>query len=211
MIFQYLGMASSRLGRDAEAVDRFGSLLAVDSLFRFPRNEDAAVLRNFRAAREARNSPVTVTPAVPPAAPAPEDPAPAAAVAPDPGPAIPAAPAPSLAAAARGAVPPPDSPLRDRGGDGRPAMNLAFGAVPFGGGWMARERMGYGLSLGLVQAGGLLLSIYASEMQSKAQDDREGLQPGERPAAVRWQWVQAVSLSTAVGAYFYSIFASGGD
>ena len=38
-----------------------------------------------------------------------------------------------------------------------------------------------------------------------------GVEEGrETDAMVRWQWVQAVSLSTAVGAYLYSIFASGG-
>lgn len=214
VLYQYLGMSSSRLGADSDAVDRFGRLLELDSLFQFPSNEDPAILRNFHAAREARHR-SSARFAGPPAVggagmtvagagtgmPHRLSPPPPGG-APWPGP-------------DRPETAPPSNPLLDAAAAGsgapRKRMNLALGAVPLGGGWLARERTGHALTLGLLQGGGLLLSLYASRQQSQARDDRWGTEEGrEADRMVRWQWVQAVSLSTAVGAYLFSIFASGG-
>jgi hypothetical protein len=211
MLYQYLGMASSRLGADADAVSRFGRLLELDSLFQFARNEDPDILRNFAAAREARRQA-----ALPGESPR----AAGSAVIPAPGAAMPhrldagTAREPAGLESALPGAPPPD-PLRAASADGfgtpRKRMNLALGAVPLGGGWLARERTGHAVTLGLLQGGGALLSLYASQQLSRARNDRWGAEDGrEVDMMVRWQWVQAVSLSTAVGAYLFSIFASGG-
>jgi hypothetical protein len=90
-------------------------------------------------------------------------------------------------------------------------MSLALGAVPLGGGWLARRRTSQGLVLGILQAGGFLLSVYASERQNRLYDDGYGLEPHEVGEATGWQWVQRISLSTALGAYLYSLVASGGE
>lgn len=195
MILQYLGMSYSRLGADSSAVSRFADLLAVDSLFRFPSNEEPGIRRNFQAARDARAARLAAASALvpPPAAVEPVDPpAPGEAAS-----ALPPQPAVSMAA--------PASPSR-------PPMSLALGAIPLGGGWLIRDRRYHGVGLALVQAGGILLSLYASDRQTRMRDDLHGIEDGrERDLMVRWQWVQGVSLSTAVGAYLFSIFASGGD
>lgn len=107
----------------------------------------------------------------------------------------------------------PGDPLRAHSTASAPRrMNLALGAVPLGGGWLVRGKTTHALTLGLLQGGGMLLSLYASEQQTAARRDGRGLEEGrEEDIMVRWQWVQAVSLSTALGAYLFSIFASGGD
>lgn len=197
MILQYLGMSYSRLGADSAAVSRFGDLLEVDSLFRFPSNEEAGIRRNFQAARKSRAARRAAASAAPAPVPA-TDPAEPAAQAPAAGTA--SASPPPLAAAGV-----PDDPSRAR-------MSLALGAVPLGGGWLIRKRRLHGVSLAMVQAGGILLSVYASGQQDRMREDLHGIEAGrERDLMVRWQWVQGVSLSTAVGAYLFSIFASGGD
>jgi hypothetical protein len=53
-LFQYSGMASARLGRAEEATADFRVLLDLDSLFQFPRNEDAAILASFAEAQTLR-------------------------------------------------------------------------------------------------------------------------------------------------------------
>lgn len=204
VIFQYLGMSWSRLGADSQAVSRFGDLLRIDSLFRFPRNEDSAVLRNFQAARDRHDArarafaagagTLAAAEAASPPAPAP---IPLAMADGDQGPAAPFA--------------DPDPRRAHPAGRARPRMSPALGAIPLGGGWLARERKAHGVSLGLIQAGGLILSFYASERQSRMRNDAFGLEASERGAAIGWQWVQGVSLSTAMGAYIFSIIASGGD
>lgn len=190
LIFQYLGMSWSRLGQDSAAQLRFQDLLGLDSLFRFPSNEDSGILRNFQAAREARSAPLAASPT--PSPPLPIALAESASASPGPAPDNPAL------ALIR---PPPEGPK----------MTLALGAVPLGGGWLVRQRKSHGLTLGLLQVGGLLISVYASEMQNRAARDDYGTQDSEMKASIGWQWTQRVSLSTAVGAYLFSIIAAGGD
>lgn len=197
VMLQYLGMSEARLGADSAATEHFAALLAADSLFRFARNEDAAVLRTFEAARDRRPasaSPIAAEPALAPVRPAETR----------------NGGAPSPAGPQSDAVPAGD-PLAALAADPPPAakMSLALGAVPLGGGWMARQRSAHGLTLGFLQAGGILLSLYASERQSGMQYDAHGLQESERGSAVGWQWVQGISLSTALGAYLFSLIASG--
>lgn len=192
LIFQYLGMSWSRLGQDSAALLRFQDLLGLDSLFRFPSNEDGGILRNFQAAREVRSSRLAASPTQTPPPPLPMALAESASASPGPAPEKPA-----LALIA----PPPEGPK----------MTLALGAVPLGGGWLVRQRKSHGLTLGLLQAGGLLISIYASERQTRAARDDYGTQASELNASIGWQWTQRVSLSTAVGAYLFSIIAAGGD
>jgi hypothetical protein len=91
-------------------------------------------------------------------------------------------------------------------------MNIAYGAIPFGAGWMLKRRAKRGATMGFLQAAGLLFSAYASEMQSREQRDQFGLRNGaEIASAERWQWMQRISLSVAVGTYFFSIFAAAGE
>lgn len=199
VVLQYLGMSEARLGADSAATARFLELLAADSLFRFPRNEDAAVLRTFQAARDLRAAPAPLAAA-------------AAAPAMNPSPGTSA----SEAAAPENAHPetaPARDPLATLAAEPLPAarMTLPLGAVPLGGGWLARRQTAHGLTLGFLQAGGLLLSIYASDRQNGMENDRFYLEPSEEGSARGWQWVQRISLSTALGAYLYSLIASRGD
>lgn len=215
-LYQYLGMSSARLGRDSTAAGYFSSLLSLDSLFRFPKNEDAAVLAAFAHAREKRLSraPTPVTSVLPSDPDSAGDDAaePAAShdfqAAPTPAPAVAAAPATSLSPATAPAR--ASASALDGSAPHRP-MTLAYGAIPFGGGWFARNRYRSGLSLGILQAAGLVLSMYASEMQSRDQNDSYGLRAPEVNGAEGWQWTQRITLSIAVGAYLYSIFASKGE
>jgi hypothetical protein len=230
MLYQYLGMASARLGRDSSAADYFTALLALDSLFRFPKNEDASVLAAFKQARFRRSARPTPpeTPAQPPVVAAPETPdradslpaaPPAAALAatsPAPPPAAasvtPMLPTPPMAASAfgpgTGGGPAPGAVPSGRS----PEMNFAYGAIPFGAGWMMRSRVKRGVAMGLLQAAGLLFSGYASEMQSREQNDQYGLKDGrELSSSESWQWAQRVSFSLAAGTYLFSIFASMGE
>jgi hypothetical protein len=214
-LFQYMGMASARLGRDSQAVACFGALLELDSLFQFPRNEDGQILLAFTRAKELRS------------AHAPGLPAPLAALAPaSPTPPLPA---PENAGTAQTIATPitpvPDAPghagrisMIDSGAaaGGRPRrepnVGIAMGALPFGAGWMARKKVRHGLVLGLLQAGSLALSVYASEVQSKGENDPFRVEDENERSSLRgWQWVQRVSLSTAVGAYLFSLIASAGD
>jgi hypothetical protein len=244
-LFQYLGMASARLGREPAAIGYFGSLLQLDSLFQFPRNEDPDVLRAFSRAREERNAPAALSspsplsPPVsaaidgpglpkPPAAPsAGSGPVPgqdsstsrplaAAAGTAGPGPGILLAstpPEPPSSASSGSLIPlsgpnPPDNPsLR-----APPPIGFAMGALPLGTGWFARNKVKHGFILGLLQAGGIALSIYASDRQSREQSDAFEVEDrNEASTLEKWQWVQRVSLSTAVGAYLFSLIASTGD
>lgn len=209
MLLQYLGMAHSRRGEDTAAVARFRELLSLDSLFRFPRNEDPAVARNFETARRERLAHVAGAAPKPIAGgPMPVTHVPAGAVgtvgtvgtisaAPVAGPG--ARPLPPATAEAPLAV-----------ADPRPLpMSIALGAVPLGAGWLARGQTAHGAALGILQVGGLLLALHASSIQSGIQGDAYGLEAGERERATRWQWTQRISLSTALGAYLYSIIAAG--
>jgi hypothetical protein len=204
-LHQYLGMATARLDRAAEAEGHFIDLLGLDSLFQFPRNEDPAVLAAFDRARTERAErsrprlapppePVAQTfgPAFRDTARIPE--APAAAPAPSPIPfALPVA-------------------SGDAGARTVPKIGLAMGALPFGTGWFSRRRTGHGLVLGILQAGGIILSIYASDRQTRSERDSFGVQDQDELSSVQgWQWVQRVSLSTALGAYVFSLIASAGD
>ncbi|GEM_PF-2093714 len=110
----------------------------------------------------------------------------------------------------------PDAPFPvPAGGEGPkppPRIGLVMGAMPFGVGWFANHKVKHGLALGLLQAGGLALSIYASGMQTHMQSDPFRTQDaGEKADQQKWQWVQRVSLSTAIGAYLFSLIASAGD
>ncbi len=204
-VYQYLGMASARLGKGGEAETSFRALLDLDSLFQFPRNEDVTVLEAFARAKLERPAPAPVP------APAPA-PTPAAAMVSfaDSGTGD-ASPSPVASPTSVGAPPfRPDAPIP---AEPRPRkIGLALGAVPLGGGWLARNRLGQGYALAFLQAGGIALSWYASDRISSHRHDPYGIKDDEELAIVqRWQWVQGVSLSTAVGAYLYSLIASTGE
>lgn len=242
-VFQYLGMASARLGRQPEAAGYFTSLLGMDSLFQFPRNEDPAVLTAFERARAQLSSPASV-PSIPPVDPhvphlgtlAADSSTIALPAAPLPA----AAPSPAKAAPKTGAgtrLDGDDRPmvlagitLTEIGADGAsgtqaapgagghrdmgtpPRIGLSLGAMPFGTGWFVRNRVKHGLVLGIMQAGGLALSLYASDRQSREAGDPFRIKDkAELDAARQWQLVQRVSLSMAVGAYVFSLIASAGD
>lgn len=219
-LFQYSGMAEARLGRAAEAASDFRALLSLDSLFQFPRNEDSSVLAAFARARE----PATMEPAGPASAEG------AAAVAfahagggreagkaavPEAGfAAIPKSPSPSpdpepfappmeTFRTAPGAAPAPYP--RPHG------IGLAMGAIPFGGGWLARGQYKHGLALAVLQAGGLALSLYASSRNTAIKNDRFGVLESEEQRSRGWRLTQGISLSTALGAYLFSLFASRKD
>lgn len=217
-LFQYLGMASARLGHDTEAVAYFSGLLELDSLFQFPRNEDPQVLKAFSRAQEQKASQAG-----------------AAQLRPDPAPLGP----PMQPAAVSPGEPhsPPDNAsgrtdsanaakvtgkisMADSGAPGiKPSVSpesgrigLALGAVPLGGGWLAGHKVKQGLAFGLLEAGGIVLSMYASQMQSREADDDYRVRNEDEKATIQnWKWVQRVSLSTALGAYLFSLIASAGD
>jgi hypothetical protein len=231
-LFQYLGMASARLGRVPEAEEHFTILLGLDSLFQFPRNEDPAVLSAFARARAQRSAP-RAAPSVPTAAQPFQSMGPTGVdwhgASASPAPSTPSAAAnpqrgergedksPALAG-----MTPPDIGAYGAAGETGPAgrqtpgnpprIGLALGAMPFGTGWFVRNKFKHGLALGILQTGGLALSIYASNMQTRIAADPFRIQDmDEHDEANRWQWVQRVSLSTALGAYVFSLIASAGD
>jgi hypothetical protein len=214
VLYQYLGMSSARLGHDTAAVGYFGSLLALDSLFRFPRNEDPSVLAAFKRAREKKTPAAASAPPAaviaPVAATLPKDTLAGAPPPPDTArvtnhiTTAPAAPEGSRLAA----LPPPA--LTEQAAQG-PRMTLGFGAIPLGAGWMARGHRGRGAALGALQIAGVVVSAFASEMQSRSQNDAYGLTDRELSAAEGWQWTQRVSLSVTTLAYLYSIIASTGE
>ncbi|MEO6098054.1 MAG: hypothetical protein ABIW76_21290 [Fibrobacteria bacterium] len=217
-LFQYLGMASARLGREPEAVGHFGSLLGLDSLFQFPRNEDSAVLRAFSRARERRTAPLadaapgqdTLKPQPLPAAPLKNGSGPGillASSSPSSAPTSPSSTSADIGIPLTGPNPPDTPALRKP-----PPIGFTMGALPLGAGWFARDKVKHGLVLGLLQAGGIALSIYASDRQSREQRDIFQVQNRDEAADLeKWQLVQRVSLSTAVGAYLFSLIAASGD
>lgn len=205
-LLQYLGMSCSRLNRDSASIGYFSQLLQLDSLFRFPKNEDSLILKNFSAAQEAREGRLNPSPAPITLAPPSTDTAG--------GPTRTSLrletqtyPAPALAGPTLvGATEPAPSSARS------PRIGLAYGALPLGIGWVARKQAKSGLVLGLLQAGGLFLSIYASEIQANEQNDTYAIRDHQEMTALKqWQWTQRVSLSMALGAYLFSLIASAGD
>lgn len=228
-LFQYSGMAWARLGSADRAAADFRALLALDSLFQFPRNEDPAILDAFARAQGSRKE------GVGDAAPAPDNAARGA---------LPALPAGDAAGSVRPAYagPGPDRavpagagvPGGERvpipaypeagasGGEAGPfgpgrmereprahGIGLALGAVPLGGGWLAEGRYGKGLTLALLQAGGGALSLYASSRITAERKDQYGIRNETELGNVRrWQWTQGIALSAALGAYLYSLIAS---
>ncbi|MEO7426016.1 MAG: hypothetical protein ABI036_12575 [Fibrobacteria bacterium] len=213
-LYQYLGMASARLGRDSQAAGYFTTLLGMDSLFQFPKNEDPQVLQAFAEARDRKaaeaRSETKIPSAIPLSATAPLSgpvPAPATSstLSPPPDPlAMRGAPA-ELAPLAPGWSPEKTAPPRGN-------IGIALGAVPFGAGWLSRNRVKPGLTLGLLQAGGIGLSLYASHLQTREANDIYRVRDDKERAYIQtWQWVQIVSLSTAVGAYLFSLIAAAGD
>lgn len=225
-LFQYLGMASARLGREDSAVAYFSRLLELDSLFQFPTNENPQVLRAFakadgrrpdrQVAAESRSVAEDGTVAEGESAAesgraAKGDSTLAMSIGPGSG-----AHSPVPAPAGRFSLVDSCAPgAGDREGSRSPQhgrIGLAMGALPFGAGWFAGRRTGHGVALGLLQAGGLALSVYASGRQSREQGDAYRVMDEEELSSVRsWQWVQRVSLSTALGAYLFSLIASAGD
>lgn len=216
-LFQYLGMASARLGRVPEAEGYFTTLLGLDSLFQFPRNEDPTVLSAFARARAQLSAPPPAKPdpAVSPSRSTPSSISP-----------IPSIPErgehgdgkPFVLAGMTLTDPGPNGATGGTGLNGRqargnpPRIGLAMGAMPLGTGWLVRNKIKHGLVLGILQAGGLALSVYASNMQTRIAGDPFRIQDmDEQDDANRWQWVQRGSLTTAVGAYIYSLIASAGD
>jgi hypothetical protein len=84
-----------------------------------------------------------------------------------------------------------------------------MGAVPLGGGWLAEGHYKQGLALAFFQIGGAALSLYASSRITAEEKDLYGIQNDRELGNVhKWQWTQGVALSTAVGAYLYSLIAS---
>lgn len=205
--FQYSGMASSRLGHDSEAVVHFGGLLGLDSLFQFPRNEDPQVLKDFGRAQETKRNRDAAVRAEAAAIASAAIAVPAAVAVPAALPESAAAPdsATAFSFAASGSLPP-----RAPAGTGK--IGLAYGSLPLGTGWFLRHRVKQGLVLGLLQGGGLALSLYASHRVSREEGDFFAIRDdGEKSSVDRWQLVQRVSLSAALGAYLFSLIASAGD
>jgi tetratricopeptide (TPR) repeat protein len=204
-LFQYLGMASARLGHETEAVGYFSRLLELDSLFQFPRNEDSQVLQAFARAQEQRVAAPSGLSAFPTSAPAPPASLPGNA----------AGPADSARTDKRKTK---SFSMIDSGGPAGKAsppsgsIGLAMGAMPLGAGWLARHKVRQGLAFGLLQAGGIVVSMYASGMQSRETNDAFRIRNKDELATIQaWQWVQRISLSTALGAYLFSLIASAGD
>ena len=198
-LFQYSGMASARLGRDDEASEDFRSLLALDSLFQFPRNEDSLILAAFARARE----PLAGT------GPGPKRDSAKTDVAPPPMALAEAGPATVLPVTARL---PPLPEAAGASGSHPTRIGLAMGAIPFGAGWLARGRPKQGWSLAVLEAGGLALSLYASSRISAAENDGDGIRDhGQLQGELRWQWTQRVTLSIALGTYLFSLIASKGE
>lgn len=202
-LYQYQGMASARLGRDEAAVGFFIGLLGLDSLFQFPRNENAQVLETFALALDRKAIATAVRKRDSTAGT--EGPTFVAMPAAEPPTRFPgltrSAGNPSLGAG--------DDPFPGKPRD--PNIGLALGAVPFGIGWLARNKVKHGLALGLLQAGGLALSMYSSHAQTVAEKDDFRIQAHEEGKLQAWQWTQRISLSTALGAYLFSLIASAGD
>jgi hypothetical protein len=213
-LYQYLGMASARLGRDSQAAGYFTNLLGMDSLFQFPKNEDPQVLQAFAEARDRKaaeaRSETTIPSAIPLSATAPHSgavPAPAASSALS-------TPSDPLAMPGASTEPAPLAPVwsQEKTAPPRGNIGIALGAVPLGAGWLSRNRIKPGLTLGLLQAGGIGLSLYASHLQTREANDIYRVRDDKERAYIQtWQWVQIVSLSTAVGAYLFSLIAAAGD
>ncbi len=181
-LFQYLGMASAKLGKDSLATENFSHLLLLDSLFRFPRNEDPAILHAFHLAQnkiQTKSQGKNKGPLVP------EN---------------------SLDNVTPGGLSPaPVTIIHQK-------VGFVYGAIPLGLGWALRNRKKPALALGILQVGGLFLSYYASERQNKSQRDANLIHDAEELDRInQWQWTQRLSLTTALGAYLYSIIASLGD
>jgi len=197
-LFQYSGMASARLGRDREASEDFRSLLALDSLFQFPRNEDGAVLAAFARARE------------PLASAGPKRDSAKTDVAPHP-PVVLADANPAAAVPVTARLPPlPDAV--GASGQRQSQIGLAMGAIPLGAGWLARGRTKQGWALALLQAGGMGLSLYASSRMTAAERNGDGIRDhAQLQGELGWQWTQRVTLSIALGTYLFSLIASRGE
>ncbi len=204
-IVQYLGMASAKLGMDSTATVYFSKLLGLDSLFQFPKNEDIRILSNFQKAQEMLVVQQDAVPLLEPIeALGPIEPLRTL---------TPIAP---LTSATQSKELSPDSSIRSdvliprtRETD---KIGLTYGAWPLGAGWIVKKRIRPGLGLGAVQVTGLLLSAYASYMQSREQGDAFGVRDErERVTLEKWQWTQRIALSTALGAYIFSLIASVGD
>jgi hypothetical protein len=221
-LFQYSGMASARLGRAERAVAEFRVLLGLDSLFQFPRNEDSAILEAFAKAQASRKG---KTGAAASNAPAGDSASPARLASAGGGSAgiltvranpaaeawvpIPAYPGSQFP----GAEPPANA--REGGldrGPRRSGIGLAMGAVPLGGGWLSEGRYKPGLALAFLQIGGIALSLYASSRITAEEKDLYGIKDDRELGIVhKWQWTQGLALSTALGAYLYSLMASRKD
>jgi hypothetical protein len=218
-LFQYSGMTSARLGRAEQAAADFRLLLALDSLFQFPRNEDASILEAFAKARTlhkeenhpaAKGAPAgdSTLPARAPSAG--EESTALLAVRANP----PAGESVPIPAYPESRFPGPEPGPHAPGGDftrdpRRYGIGLAMGAVPLGGGWLAEGHYKQGLALAFFQIGGAALSLYASSRITAEEKDLYGIQNDRELGNVhKWQWTQGVALSTAVGAYLYSLIAS---
>jgi hypothetical protein len=212
-------MASARLGKSDEADADFRALLDLDSLFQFPRNEDSAILAAFAQAQLGRSVPppsaadtVSDRDSPPRLASAGTGSGTALAV----GANVPSdnlVPIPSYSGSdpSESRAPPAAFPA-NAGRTGPPGIGLAMGAIPLGGGWLYRGRRKQGLTLALLQAGGLAFSLYASSQMSAAESDADGIRGhAELGNELRWQWTQRVTLSIALGAYLFSLIASRGE
>lgn len=203
--YQYLGMSSARLGREAEAAGYFQGLLDLDSLFQFPRNEDPLVVKAFQRARADRLArsglPHSGTLATASSA----DTGMVGPLGTDP-----TRPSAKFSMADSGRA--GGSKNGGRGPDRAAGIGLAMGAIPLGGGWLARHKVKHGMTLGFLQAGGIVLSLYASARATREAGDSDGIGDADQLSTVEnWQWVQRISLSTALGAYLFSLIASAGD
>ncbi|MBW8887292.1 MAG: hypothetical protein JF616_05970 [Fibrobacteres bacterium] len=218
-LFQYSGMASARLGKSEEANADFRALLELDSLFQFPRNEDSAILASFAQAQQGRSaSPSKDNDS----ASGRDSPPRVASAGRGTGTALPVSlivpsdklvPIPSYPGSGPSAGSAPPAPFPSSAGkNGPPGIGLAMGAIPLGGGWLYRGRRKQGLTLAILQAGGLAFSLYASSQMSAAERDADGIRGhAELGNELRWQWTQRVTLSIALGAYLFSLIASRGE
>lgn len=192
LIWQYLGMCNSLIGLDKPALSAFSQLLKMDSTWRLPSNEDRRILRLFEKALKDLHTEKAET--IKPALNLPRDTVSQRSSARD-----------SLAQALQIELPVSSlteakKPLKK--------MDLSHGLIPLGIGWVIQSHPKTGLAYGMLQLGGLAVSIYASSRQSTIKNDGNGIEYEEQNDVRRWQLVQQISLSTSVITYLSSVLLS---
>ncbi len=216
---QYSGMASARLGRDSAATVYFTGLLSKDSQFQFPRNEDSLVMAAFLSAvtgdsGNAEDSIAVSRSSLPSGSDAgttarPTNPV--SVVFQTQGKADRPIETASSSRDTQASKPVAAGATNRFDGSGH-RVGFAYGALPLGAGWVARGKVKSGIAFGILEVGGLAFSIFASEMQTRINRQEFGVRDSRDLSGQNgWQWAQRATLSTALGAYLFSIIAASGD